>query len=178
MATHHAVAAVSLALRELLDRRLRDADFPGARVALCDTTAAADADAPVEGLSLILYRVDVNTTLRRTPPRTVAEGRGLRPSLPVDLRYLLSAWSAEIPTQHALLGWALRQMEDMPVLSGQLINDTLATGVLSAGALGAEEAVELVAESLPLEAWLQLRNALGPCVGPSMTYVVRTLHIV
>lgn len=173
MAAHHAIAAVSLALRELLDRRLRDADFPGARVALCDATTAA----PVEGLSLILYRVDVNTTLRRTPPRTVPEGRGLRPSLPVDLHYLLSAWSAEIPTQHALLGWALRQMEDMPVLSAGLINENLASGALSAGALGAEESVELVAESLPLEAWLQLRNALGPCVGPSMTYVARTLHI-
>lgn len=175
MATHHAIAAVSLALRELLDRRLRDADFPGARVALCDATAAADA--PEEGLSLILYRVDVNTTLRRTPPRAVSEGRGPRPSLPVDLHYLLSAWSAEIPTQHALLGWALRQMEDMPVLSAGLINENLASGALSAGALVAEESVELVAESLPLEAWLQLRNALGPCVGPSMTYVVRTLHI-
>jgi len=175
MATHHAIAAVSLALRELLDRGLRDADFPGARVTLCDATAAADA--PAEGLSLILYRVDVNSTLRRTPPRTVPEGRALRPSLPVDLRYLLSACSAEIPTQHALLGWALRQMEGMPVLSGQLINETLANGALSAGALGPEEAVELVAESLPLEAWLRLRNALGSCVGPSMTYVVRTLHI-
>ena len=120
MATHQAIAAVSLALKGLLDLGLPKDEFPGAKIELL--RPADFAGGMAEGISLLLYRVAINGTQRNLPPRIAADGTRFRPALPVDLYYLLSAWAEDADVQQSLLAWAMRLMEDTPRLAGNLIN--------------------------------------------------------
>lgn len=171
MATHQAIAAVSLALKGLLDRALPKDEFPDVEIKLLQ---AADFAAGIaEGVSLLLYRVGINSTQRNLPPRIAPDGNRVRPSLPVDLYYLLSAWSDDADTQQSLLGWAMRLLEDTPVLPGNLINPFLPGNPV----FRADESVELICDPLPLEQWLALWATLTPKATASMTYIVRMVQI-
>ncbi len=170
MATHQAIAAVSLALQGLLDRALPKDAYPTAQVKLLQPSDFATGMA--EGVSLLLYRVGVNTSLRNLPPRTARDGNRFRPSLPIDLHYLLSAWATDADKQQRLLGWAMRQLEDMPILAGNEINQFMPEAVFQP-----EESVELICDPLPLDQWFALWDKLKPKVTPSMTYLVRMLHL-
>ncbi len=170
MATHQAIAAVSLALQGLLDRALPKDAYPTAQVKLLQPSDFATGMA--EGVSLLLYRVGVNTSLRNLPPRTARDGNRFRPSLPIDLHYLLSAWATDADKQQRLLGWAMRQLEDMPILAGNEINQFMPEAVFQP-----EESVELICDPLPLDQWFALWDKLKPKVTPSMTYLVRMLQL-
>ena len=153
MATHHAIAAVSLALKNALERALPKAEFPDARIVLLRpadfTTGITD------GISLLLYRVGLNGTQRNLPPRIAADGTRFRPPLPVDLHYLLTAWSATVEVQQNLLAWAMRFLEDTPRLAASVINPPMPAPAV----FRAEESVELICDPLPLDSWLALRSA-------------------
>lgn len=171
MATHQAIAAVSLALKGLLDRALPKAEFPEAKIELLQPAHFSTGMA--EGISLLLYRVAINSTLRNLPPRNAPDGARFRPALPVDLHYLLSAWSDDTDMQQRLLGWAMRQLEDTPRLPGNLINPFMPGKPV----FRAEESIELICDPLPLEQWLALWDRLAPTVSASMSYVVRMVQI-
>jgi hypothetical protein len=167
VATHRAIAATSEALRTLLEQARPHGEFPGARVELYQ---ASDFQRRMdEGISLFLYRVAVNTARRTLPPTVRADGRRLRPPLPVDLFYLCSAWGQSVSQQHALLGWCMRALEDASVLPAGLLNgpgpyeDTFRP----------QEAVELVCEPLPLQELNNIWEILRPNVPVSISYVVR-----
>lgn len=171
MASHRAIAAVSLALKGVLDRALPKDEFPDAEIKLLQATD--DTNGVADGVSLLLYRVAINSTQRNLPPRIAPDGNRVRPSLPVDLHYLLSAWSDDADTQQSLLGWAMRQLEDTPVLPGNLINPFMPGNPV----FRADESVELICDPLPLEQWLALRATLTAKAGASMTYIVRMVQI-
>lgn len=171
MATYQAIAAVSLALKGLLDRALPKDEFPEAAIKLLQPADYATGMA--EGVSLLLYRVAINHTQRNLPPRNALDGARYRPPLPVDLHYLLSAWSDDADTQQSLLGWAMRLLEDTPGLPGNLINPFMPAKPV----FRADESVELVCDPLPPEQWLALWATLTPKAAASMTYVVRMVQI-
>jgi hypothetical protein len=99
-----------------------------------------------EGVSLYLYRIHPSDIRRNLPPRVEPDGRKFRPSLPLDLHYLLTAWAGDRVKQQRMLGWAARTLEDTPVLPAGLLNqpgpetDTFRLG----------ETVELVLETLSI----------------------------
>ena len=171
MATHQAIAAVSLALKGLLDRGLPKEEFPDAKIELL--RPADFAGGMAEGISLLLYRVSINGTQRNLPPRIAADGMRFRPPLPIDLHYLLSAWADDADIQQSLLAWAMRLMEDTPQLAGNLINPFMPAKPV----FRADESVELICDPLPQEAWLALFDRFAPALSASMTYVVRMVHI-
>lgn len=171
MATHQAIAAVSLALKSLLDRALPKDEFPDAAIELLQPGDYATG--MVEGVSLLLYRVGINHTQRNLPPRNAPDGTRFRPPMPVDLHYLLSAWAEDAETQQRLLGWAMRLLEDTPALPGNLINPFMPGKPV----FRADESVELVCDPLPLEQWLALWASLAAKGGTSMTYIVRMVQI-
>lgn len=171
MATHHAIAAVSLALKGVLERALPKAEFPDARIVLLRPTDFTSGIA--DGVSLLLYRVGINAAQRNLPPRIAADGARFRPPLPVDLYYLLTAWSAKAEVQQSLLAWAMRLLEDTPRLSGSLINPFMPAPAV----FRADESIELICDPIPLDPWLALVNRFTPAVSASMTYVVRMVQI-
>ena len=83
MATYHGIAAVGQSILSLLAEGSPRPEFEGAEFKLY---RSQDFKSPMkEGVSLYLYRITVNPSVRNVPPRLGPDGRYYRPSLPVDL---------------------------------------------------------------------------------------------
>ncbi|HET7401096.1 MAG TPA: DUF4255 domain-containing protein, partial [Usitatibacter sp.] len=121
MANYRAIAAVSAALQGLIrDRYPRDEFGDGLDVALYQTR---DFENPMqEGFSIYLFHVRINGAVRNLTLRRSPDGRRFRPSLPLDLHYMITPWAQDVGRQHRMLGWAMRLMEDIGVFSAGHLN--------------------------------------------------------
>jgi hypothetical protein len=171
MATYQAIAVTGQALLGLLADACPKADFPGARF---DLYQAKDYSAPMEeGVSLYLYRIAVNGSRRALPPRTDATGRRFKPPLPLDLHYLLTAWSKTAARQQRLLAWAIRMLEDVPVLHASLLNSYAPEGEV----FRPNEAVELMFDQLTLADMYNLFSASKFAPQLSVGYLIRMVAV-
>ena len=126
-----------------------------------------------EGISLFLYRVEVNSALRNLPAKTGLDGITRRPPLPLDLYYLLTAWAKDTVKQQRILGWAMRTLEDSPVLSaGRLNHFGTETDVFQP-----HEKVEIVFHSLSLQDMSNLWSIFKISVPSSVAYVARVVGL-
>ena len=92
MATYHAIAAIGDAMLGIL-KAACPAEFE-ADVPQFLLYQPSDFQNPMAmGISLYLYSVSINTAVRNPPPRIDSTGRRFRPSLPIDLHYLLVPWA-------------------------------------------------------------------------------------
>src|SRR4051812_25988591 len=107
MANYRAIAATSAALVGLIrDLYPRDEFGTGLPITLYQTS---DFEHPMQdGFSVYLFRLAVNGAVRNRPPRRTVDGRRLRPSLPLDLQYMITPWAQNVERQHRMLGWAMR----------------------------------------------------------------------
>jgi len=168
MATYNAIAGVGGAILRLLEDGRPNGEFPAA---LFKIIQAAEYQTPPmkEGISLFLYRVGINGNLRNRPARVAADGRRYRPSLPLDLYYLLTPWAETAVKQQRLLGWAMRLLEDTAILPAGLLNaanpehDTFRPS----------EAVELICEPLTVQDITGVWQGLRADWQLSVTYVAR-----
>jgi hypothetical protein len=126
-----------------------------------------------DGFTVCLYRVAVNATLRNLPPRTAPDGTRYRPSLPLDLSYLLTPWATDVEKQQRLLGWGMRQLEDHAILPAGLLNRYLR----EPDVVRSDETVELVSDPLALGDFMTLWDKLKPRMQTSVTYVARMVLI-
>ena len=172
MATHRAIASVGEALRRLLEDACPRADFPSAEFALIQ--AGQLQTAPMkEGVSLFLYRVSINGVGRNRAVRVKPDGTRFRPSLPVDLYFLLTPWAESALKQQRLLGWAMRTLEDTPILPAGLLNhagpehDTF----------GPAETVEIVSEPMSVIDTANVWEALKANWQLSVAYVARLVAL-
>lgn len=109
MATYDGIAAVSKAIIGLLDDA-RDS-FPHQPAPKFKLFHASDFDDPksadggftLPGVSLCLYRVALNTSMRNAPRQLRADGHTYRAPLPLDLYYLLTPWASSVEMQQRLL---------------------------------------------------------------------------
>lgn len=171
MASYHAIAATSQSILGILTAGCPRSEFLKAEFKLYH---ASDFDKPMEeGISLFLYRVTVNGSLRNLPPRLAPDGNRYRPSLPLDLHYLLSAWASDPDQQQRLLGWSMRAMEDLPILPASILNHYIDHHET----FRSEEAVELVCDPLPLQDLTAVWDKLKPKYQTSATYVARMIAI-
>jgi hypothetical protein len=127
-----------------------------------------------EGISIYLHRVAFNTTRRNLPPRTAADSKRFRSPTPVDAHFLMTAWAAKPETQQSLLGWAVRTLQDAPVLPAGLLNAFAGNRgeVFRAG-----EAVELVGEVLTATDQVSLWEVAKANQQPSVSYIARMLFL-
>jgi hypothetical protein len=171
MASPNAVAAVSRALLGLLEEHCPPALLANPEFKLYH---GVDFERPItEGFSLCLYRVSINASVRNHPPRRSADGRRYRPSLPVDLHYLLTPWASDAERQQRALGWSMRFLEDLGSLPAALLNNYVA----EQDTFRPEEAVEIVCDPLPLPDYLSLWDKLKPKMQTSITYALRMVML-
>jgi hypothetical protein len=169
MASYPAIAATSQAVLGLLQGAAMGSNIGGLEFAHSDLDSL---DTPLtEGLSLHLYRITIGSG-RNQPARVGLDGVRRRPPIPLDLHYLLIAWAGDAVKQQRLLGWAVRVLEDTPVLPAGVLNQHTP----EPDVFRPEESVELVWENVGLEDWLGLWNGLSTRQ-PSATYVVRGVMI-
>jgi hypothetical protein len=172
MATYHAIAAVGGAVLRLLDDSCPRGEFPAAQFDMIQ--AGAYQGVPMkEGVTLFMYRVTVNASLRNRAPRTTVDGRRYRPALPLDVYYLMTPWAETPILQQRLLGWAMRTLEDHAILSSGLLNhagpehDTF----------GPSEAVELIHEPLSVIDLATVWEAIRASWQLSVAYVARPVSL-
>jgi len=126
-----------------------------------------------EGVSLYLYRIAANGTIRNRQPVTGPDGRRRKPPIPLDLHYVLSVWARSAVKQQRLLGWTIRMFEDVPILpTGLLNNYGPEPEIFQPG-----ETVEIILESLTLQDFNNLWSATKTALPVSVGYVARMVGI-
>ena len=138
---------------------IRGGDFP------------ADATIPPlltgHKLSLFVYRIDVNKTMR-------AAWSGLgsldgRAHLPLDVHFLITAWSTMAETEQQILGRAMQCLDSTPVLSGPVLHPD--------GGWAPLEAVQVVLDDLGTEAVMRIFDSLPGNYRLSVPYVARVVRV-
>ena len=118
-------------------------------------------------LTLFLYRVDFNKTMR-----AAWSGVGLndgRSHLALDLHFLLTAWAGNAESEHLVLGRALQAIEDTPILAGPLL--------MQASDWAPNESLQLVLEDIDTESLMRIFDSLPLDYRLSIPYVARVTRI-
>ncbi len=181
MATYEGIAAVSKAIIGLLADARRD-QFAGEQPTLdFKLFHASDYDTVISdrgftngsGVSLCLYRVVINGTMRNAPRQHKVNGLTYRAPLPLDLYYVLTPWANDVEKQQHLLGWCMRVLHDTPILPAALINEHTA----DINTFGSGETVELTLEQLSFQDITIIWDKLKPKMQTSVTYIARMVVI-
>ena len=118
-------------------------------------------------LSIFLYRVDFNKTMRTAWSAT--SGQDGRAHLGLDLHYLITPWGSDAEEEHRILGSAMQCLETAPSLSGPLLN--------SSGEFDAGESVQLALEEISTEAVMRMFDSLPTDYRLSVPYIARVLRL-
>jgi hypothetical protein len=119
------------------------------------------------GLSIFLYRVDFNKTMR-----AAWAGVGLqdgRSRLPLDLHFLLTPWADNAESEHAILGRAMQCLDSVPILSGPLLHPS--------GEWQPNEAVNLLMDEISTEAVMRTFDSLPTDYRISVPYIARVVRL-
>ena len=175
MASYLAIAAVAKGILQSLSDACPRSEFATAKPGF-DVYASDAFGTPMEeGFSIHLLRQTVNSTLRNSFPRRDSQGNKIRPSLPVDLLFLLTPWAKDPTRQLRLLGWAMRHMEDNPILSASVLNVALKEE--TSPVFDPDEAVELVLDPLAYADHLGVWDKFKPKLPPSLYYSARMVRL-
>ena len=174
MAHHNAIAAVSETLRRILDEARRLEDLSG-EIALFDVSSFQKPVPLDNGLSIFLYRIKQSSIQRNRHMPPDVNGNIIRPPLPLDLHYLLTAWNSDsVLMQHQLLGWGMRVLASYSTLTAQLLNyySVGENHVFKDG-----KTLELSYDSLSLDDMNTVTEPLRPTINPSAAYIVRVVYL-
>lgn len=170
MATYPAIAATSDAVLGLLQSAAVGTEFDGVAFAHYQS---GDFESPMsDGVSLYLYRVTVSSN-RNLPPQVGPDGRRYRPPIPLDVHYLVTAWAETAVRQQRMLGFAIRTLEDTPILPAGVLNQHSP----EPNVFRPEETVELVYESLTVQDVGYIWDVAQTKEQPSAPYVARMVEI-
>ena len=118
-------------------------------------------------VTLYLYRVTVCEH-----PRNGRSGHSSSVpdrSLPLELHWLMTVWSASPAAEHAVFAWAMRELHARPLLD--------ASTLTADGEWGASETVQVIPEELPIESMMRIWDALDPSYRLSASYVARIVRV-
>ena len=126
MSNYLAIATVTATLRRNLQAAI-DVDVPGATVGT-GRPAATENGVPENGVNVFLYQVTPNSGWRNAdlPTRDPQGSLIMRPQVALDLHYLMSFYGDEPKLEpQRLLGSVARTLQAHPVLTREMIQDTL-----------------------------------------------------
>jgi hypothetical protein len=170
MALYPAIAGTSQAVLGILRAAAANSEFAGVEFAHYH---ASNLEKPMsEGISLWLYRITVNPA-RNLPARIDPDGTRHGPPIPLDLHYLVSAWAPDPVREQRLFGWAVRTLEDTPLLPAGVLNQHLS----DPNVFAPHESVDLVWQPLSLSEFLDLWEGVRTKLRPSASYLARIVEI-
>ncbi len=147
---------------------------PQTAFSFASLNALINATPPQEGFYLCVWRVGIGGMPRMLPPRRARDGKLYKPSVALDLYFLLLPIAKSADKQAQMLGWVLGFMNTLAPLTGETIN-RYAKGDVTVFA--AEESVELIADPLPTADYLALWDRIKSGFQAGMTYVARMVLI-
>jgi hypothetical protein len=170
MATYPAIAAASEAVLGLLQSAAVGGEFDGIAFAHYQS---GDFESPMsDGISLYLYRVTVSAN-RNLPAVLGPDGRRYRPPIPLDVHFLVTAWAETAVRQQRMLGFAIRILEDTPILPAGVLNQYGP----EPNVFRPEESVELMFETVSVQDIAYIWDVAQTKEQPSATYVARMLEL-
>jgi hypothetical protein len=174
MATRLAILATAKAIRRLLADACPKSDFPTAQFRIVQAEDIAGANLQFEGISIFLYHITANQSQRNIPARVPPTGKRTRPSLPLDLHFMLTPWSSSSDIQLHLLGWAMSVLNDSPIIPASYLNyDFPGQNVFRP-----DETVEVIFNQIPIQEISHLWENLHQVrIVPSVTYIARVVQI-
>jgi hypothetical protein len=157
MAQHQAIAAVAAAIRGLLRERYPRDTFDTLTVEMYQAKDI-EKGLTVDGFAILPWRVAINTQRRARSPRVDIFGRRFRPSLPLDLSFLIIPVASSTEKQLRMLGWVMRALEDAGSITAAQLNDYLTEDSI----FSVEEDLDLVCDPLSvvdqLSMWDRIRR--------------------
>jgi hypothetical protein len=169
LATYRAIATVGQALAGMLKDASADTEFDGFKFELYQAGDFKSETSVKEGVTFYLYRVAINGARRSLPPTVGPDGRRFRAALPVDLYYLLTPWAKSAAKQHRLLGWAMRKLQDLPILPASLLNHYAP----EADTFRQQETIELICEPSSVQDMMNILDPVDLNQQLSVVYVAR-----
>jgi hypothetical protein len=124
------------------------------------------------GLSLYLYRISVSAN-RNLTCRVGPDGIRYRPPIPLDGHFLVTAWAEDPIKQQRMLGFAIRTLEDTPILPAGVLNQHSP----EPDVFRPDETVELVFESVSVQDASYIWEVAQSKEQPSATYVARMIEL-
>ena len=177
MADFNAIGAISTTLTGLIEDKYLSEFSKKTKVELYQTSNFKE---PIEGdlnegfFSLFLYRVAINGNVRNCSFRRTPDGQRYRPSLPLDLYYLITPWATDCERQHRMLGWVMRMLEDACPLSSSYLNHKQYTD--GSDTFLTTESIDIICDPLALNDYFTIWDRLG-ALPLSITYVLRMVMI-
>lgn len=150
------------------------AGIPAAMVAPQNIRVATPDEFPdldnlgAPAISLFLYRVCVNPTMRNAPKRQLPDGSVARPLLPLELGYLVTPWAPQTPDEQLLVGHVLQVFYDRAELGPT---------DLQGAAWAPGDTAQIVLESLPTDEHFRIWETSKMPYRLSLTYTVRVIGI-
>jgi len=127
-------------------------------------------------LSILLYRVDFNKTMRAA--WSAAGNADRRGHLALDLHYLLTPWADNAEHQHYIIGRAMQTLEQTPVLTGALLYEpALPAAYADEPQTAPVDSVQLMLEEISTEALMRTFDSLPSDYRLSVPYVARVVRI-
>ena len=176
MANFNAIGAVSTTLTNLIKDNYSSefATTPDLHLWQTNDFKTAMAKKDVDSFSVYLYRVAINGSVRNSSSKRTPDGHRFRPSLPLDLYYLITPWVTDSERQHRMLGWLMRMLEDVGTLSSSHLNHNQYS--VGTNTFLATESIDIVCDPLALNDYFTIWDRLG-ALPLSITYVLRMVMI-
>lgn len=170
MSSYQAIAATCEAVLQVLRSNYRADLFGQTELDFRVYTAKEFASPMQAGVSLFLHQVSPGEVVR--PPARRGTGGSGRPSLQLDLHFVLTFWGRDPSLQHVIAGWAMRCLEDTPVLPASLLNATWP------GVFRGEESLEIQLAEMASDGMVRLWERLAERgYNLSVPYVARHVRI-
>lgn len=171
MASFRAVRGVTEALARLLQASYDPNDF-GNELEFRVFNARDFANPMSNGVSLFLYRVYGFGNQRTPAGRLGPTGEPLQSELPLELHFLMTFWGGEPSLQHTIAGWAMRTLEDTPVIPATVLNDA------APGTFRNDELIQICLADLRTEDLLRIWDVLDVDIYQlSVPYLARVVSI-
>ena len=123
----------------------------------------------VPGLTIFMYRVDFNKTMRAAWSAIGnIDGRG---HLPLDLHFLITPWADNAEHEQRILGKSMECLETTPILSGPLLYPDPSAG------WAPNEGIQIVLEEIATEAVMRTFDSLPTDYKLSVPYIARVIRL-
>lgn len=172
MAHYRAIEAAGAAIAGLIKERYPRDEFGASLTVSTVQVSEVEEGLKNDGIGICLWRVTVNGQRRARGPRIDAFGNRFKPSLPLDLSFLVIPYATTAGKQARMLGWVMRALEDAGPLTAAQLNFYLPESDIFAP----DEDVDLVCDPLALADYLTLWDRFKQ-LPPAANYLMRMLLI-
>ena len=165
-ATHAVGESIATFLRNTYPEPLRS-DHPFSFTLATSDDLSNDDPFDADTVSIFLYRIAVDQYLH--PGGTSIRRNESPRALPLDLHYMVSAWTANDFAEHTVMTWVMAQLHWHPVLDRSNLS--------ASGGWAPADTVQVTPSNISQEDLTRIWDVLAPNYRLSTTYVARVVHI-